>query len=112
MKARRWGRIVNTCSLAAKTGGLTAGTAYAVSKGALTSLTFSLARELAPFGVTVNGISPAYVKTPMVTEQLTEAQRQALIAQIPVGRLQARSSRVVRFLARRSPLHHRRDRRP
>ena len=86
MKARRWGRIVNTCSLAAKTGGLTAGTAYAVSKGALTSLTFSLARELAPFGVTVNGISPAYVKTPMVTEQLTEAQRQALIAQIPVGR--------------------------
>src|SRR5687767_15913735 len=38
MKARRWGRIVNTCSLAAKTGGLTAGTAYSVSKGALTSL--------------------------------------------------------------------------
>ena len=37
---------------------------------------FSLARELAPFGVTVNGISPAYVRTPMVTEQLTEAQRQ------------------------------------
>ena len=48
MKARRWGHIVNTCSLAAKTGGLTAGTAYAVSKGALTSLTFSLARGLRP----------------------------------------------------------------
>ena len=47
MKARRWGRIVNTSSLAAKTGGLTAGTAYSVSKGALGSLTFSLARELA-----------------------------------------------------------------
>ena len=47
MKARRFGRIINTCSLAAKTGGLTAGTAYSVSKGALTSLTFSLARELA-----------------------------------------------------------------
>jgi 3-oxoacyl-[acyl-carrier protein] reductase len=86
MKARRWGRIVNTCSLAAKTGGLTAGTAYSTSKGALTSLTFSLARELAAFGVTVNGISPAYVRTPMVTEQLTQAQRQAVLAQIPVGR--------------------------
>lgn len=100
MKARRWGRIVNTCSLAAKTGGLTAGTAYAVSKGALTSLTFSLARELAPYGVTVNGISPAYVKTPMVTEQLTEAQRQALIAQIPVGRFcePEEFAHVVRFL--------------
>jgi 3-oxoacyl-[acyl-carrier protein] reductase len=104
MKARRWGRIVNTCSLAAKTGGLTAGTAYAASKGALTSLTFSLARELAPFGVTVNGISPAYVKTPMVTEQLTEAQRQALIAQIPVGRFcePEEFAHVVRFLV--SPL--------
>ena len=104
MKARRWGRIVNTCSLAAKTGGLTAGTAYAASKGALTSLTFSLARELAPFGVTVNGISPAYVRTPMVTEQLTEAQRQALIRQIPVGRFcePEEFAHVVRFLV--SPL--------
>jgi 3-oxoacyl-[acyl-carrier protein] reductase len=104
MKARRWGRIVNTCSLAAKTGGLTAGTAYAVSKGALTSLTFSLARELAPHGVTVNGISPAYVRTPMVTEGLTEAQRQALLAQIPVGRFcePEEFAHVVRFLV--SPL--------
>jgi 3-oxoacyl-[acyl-carrier protein] reductase len=104
MKARRWGRIVNTCSLAAKTGGLTAGTAYAVSKGALTSLTFSLARELAPHGVTVNGISPAYVRTPMLTEGLTEAQRQALLAQIPVGRFcePEEFAHVVRFLV--SPL--------
>jgi 3-oxoacyl-[acyl-carrier protein] reductase len=101
MKRRRWGRIINTCSLAAKTGGLTAGTTYSVSKGALTSLTFSLARELAPHGVTVNGISPAYVKTPMVTEQLTAAQRQALLAQIPVGRFcePEEFAHVVRFLA-------------
>jgi 3-oxoacyl-[acyl-carrier protein] reductase len=104
MKKRRWGRIVNTCSLAAKSGGLTAGTAYTASKGAMTSLTFSLARELAAHGVTVNGISPAYVKTPMVTEQLTEAQRQALLAQIPVGRFcePEEFAHVVRFLV--SPL--------
>ncbi len=100
MKKRRWGRIVNTCSLAAKTGGLTAGTAYSTSKGALTSLTFSLARELAPFGVTVNGISPAYVRTPMVTRQLTAAQRRAVLAQIPVGRFcePEEFAHVVRFL--------------
>jgi 3-oxoacyl-[acyl-carrier protein] reductase len=100
MKRRRWGRIVNTCSLAAKTGGLTAGTAYSTSKGALTSLTFSLARELAPFGVTVNGVSPAYVNTPMVTKQLTAAQRRAVRAQIPVGRFcePEEFAHVVRFL--------------
>jgi 3-oxoacyl-[acyl-carrier protein] reductase len=104
MKARRFGRIINTCSLAAKTGGLTAGTAYSVSKGALTSLTFSLARELAPHGVTANGISPAYVKTPMITEQLTEEQRQKLLKDIPVGRFcePEEFAHVVRFLA--SPL--------
>jgi 3-oxoacyl-[acyl-carrier protein] reductase len=104
MKAKRWGRIINICSLAAKTGGLTAGTTYAVSKGAMTSLTFSLARELAPFGVTANGISPAYVKTPMITEQLTEDQRQKLLKDIPVGRFcePEEFAHAVRFLA--SPL--------
>jgi 3-oxoacyl-[acyl-carrier protein] reductase len=86
MQARRYGRIVNVCSLAMKSGGLTAGPAYTASKGALAALTFSLAREFAAFGVTVNAIAPAYVKTPMVTEQLSETQRQALLAQIPVGR--------------------------
>jgi 3-oxoacyl-[acyl-carrier protein] reductase len=104
MKARRFGRIINTCSLAAKTGGLTAGTAYSVSKGAMSSLTFSLARELAPFGITANGISPAYVKTPMITEQLNEEQRQKLLKDIPVGRFcePEEFAHVVRFLA--SPL--------
>jgi 3-oxoacyl-[acyl-carrier protein] reductase len=101
MKARRWGRIVNTCSLAAKSGGITAGTAYSTSKGALQSLTFSLAREVASFGVTVNGISPAHVNTPMVTEQLNEEQRKRVLAQIPVGRFcePEEFAHCVRFLA-------------
>ncbi len=101
MKRRRWGRIINTSSLAAKSGGITAGTAYSTSKGALISLTFSLAAELAPFGVTANGIAPAYVKTPMVTEQLTEAQRQELLKKIPVGRFcePEEFAHVVCFLA-------------
>ncbi len=104
MKARRWGRIINTSSLAAKTGGLTAGTAYSVSKGALSALTFSLARELARFGVTANAVAPAYVRTPMVTERLSGAQRAALMQQIPVGRFcePEEFAHVVRFLA--SPL--------
>jgi 3-oxoacyl-[acyl-carrier protein] reductase len=104
MKAAAWGRIINVGSLASKTGGLTAGTSYSVSKGALAALTFSLARELAPHGVTANAIAPAYVKTPMVTEQLNEAQRRALLQQIPVGRFcePEEFAHVVSFLA--SPL--------
>jgi 3-oxoacyl-[acyl-carrier protein] reductase len=100
MKSRGWGRIVNVGSLAAKTGGLTAGTAYSTSKGALASLTFSLARECAAFGVTVNAIAPAYVKTPMVTEGLDEEQRRELLSRIPVGRFcePEEFAHAVRFL--------------
>ena len=87
MRERGFGRVVNVCSLAMKTGGLTAGTAYTASKGGLGALTFSLAREVAADGITVNAVAPAYVRTPMVTEQLTGEQRRALLRQIPVGRL-------------------------
>ena len=104
MKAKGWGRIINVCSLAAKTGGLTAGTAYTTSKGGMGTLTFSLAREVAGFGVTVNGVAPAYIKSPMVTEQLTPDQRRKLLAEIPVGRFcEAKEvANLIRFLA--SPL--------
>ena len=104
MKERKWGRIINVCSFAAKSGGITAGTAYSVSKSAMIGLTFSLAAETTATGITVNGIAPAYVKTPMVTEQLSEEERQAVIAKIPVGRYcePEEFAHVVRFLA--SPL--------
>jgi 3-oxoacyl-[acyl-carrier protein] reductase len=104
MKKRGWGRIVNVTSLAAKSGGADTGTAYATSKGALAALTIALAREVAIHGVTVNGIAPAYVKTPALTEQMTEAQRRQILAQIPVGRFcePEEFAHAVRFLA--SPL--------
>jgi 3-oxoacyl-[acyl-carrier protein] reductase len=104
MKDRGWGRIVNISSLAMKTGGLTAGTSYTASKGGLTALTLSIAREAAPFGVTVNGVAPAYIKTPMITDFLDEAQQARLLEQIPVGRFceAEEVAHVVRFLV--SPL--------
>ena len=100
MRKGGWGRIVNVCSLAMKTGGLTAGTAYTASKGGLAALTLSLAREAAADGVTVNGVAPAYIRSPMVTEQLSEDQRRRLLAQIPVGRFceAVEVAHLVRFL--------------
>ena len=54
--------------------------------------------------MTANAIAPAYVKTPMITEQLNEEQRQKLLRDIPVGRFcePEEFAHVVRFLA--SPL--------
>lgn len=86
MRRRGWGRIINTSSYAAKSGGLTAGTAYSVSKAALIGLTFSVAAETTRDGITVNAIAPAYIRTPMVTEQLTAEQQREVEARIPVGR--------------------------
>lgn len=86
MKARGFGRIVNVSSYGAKTGGLSPLPAYAASKGGVISLTFSFAREYAPFGVTCNALAPTFVKTQMLTEQVS-AERQAELRQkIPVGR--------------------------
>lgn len=86
MVEQGWGRVVNMSSWAWKSGGLTAGTAYSASKAAMVGLTFSLARQFAGNGVTVNAIAPCYVMSPMVSEQLTEEQRSELLDKIPVKR--------------------------
>jgi 3-oxoacyl-[acyl-carrier protein] reductase len=101
MRSQKWGRIINTSSYAAKSGGITSGTAYAVSKGGMITLTFSLAAETLKDGITVNGIAPAWVKTPMVTEMLSEEERQKVLNTIPVGRYcePEEFAHVVRFLA-------------
>jgi 3-oxoacyl-[acyl-carrier protein] reductase len=85
MRAKRFGRIINTCSLAGKTGGITTGIAYSTTKGALQTLTFSLARETARDGVTVNGISYAYVQTATL-ERFPKEVVDQLLSSIPVGR--------------------------
>jgi len=86
MAARGFGRIVNISSFGAKTGGLSPLPAYAASKGGVVSLTYSFARQYAPHGVTCNALAPAFVKTQMVTEQVSSERQAELKKMIPVGR--------------------------
>lgn len=78
MKSRRRGKIVNLCSLASDLGrpGVAA---YATSKGALKMLTRSLAVELAPFNVQVNGIAPGFFRTDMNTALAADGEFSAWV---------------------------------
>ncbi|MBB4122477.1 SDR family NAD(P)-dependent oxidoreductase [Martelella radicis] len=86
-KERGYGRIVNMASLAGQNGGTATGAHYAASKGAILTLTKVFARDLAPFGVTVNAISPGPMDTPMVRDIVPEAAFAGFLKNIPVGKL-------------------------
>jgi NAD(P)-dependent dehydrogenase (short-subunit alcohol dehydrogenase family) len=66
MKARRFGRIVNFASIAARRGSDRVGVHYAAAKGGIIGLTKTLALELGPHNVTVNAIAPGFIKTPRI----------------------------------------------
>jgi 3-oxoacyl-[acyl-carrier protein] reductase len=83
MMKRRAGRIVNITSVVGQVGN--AGQVnYAASKAGLIGLTKSLARELAPRGVTVNAVAPGFIRTDM-TDSLPPEAKDALLAGIPMG---------------------------
>ncbi|MBC7803041.1 MAG: 3-oxoacyl-ACP reductase FabG [Candidatus Parcubacteria bacterium] len=84
MKAR-WGRIINITSVVGASGN--AGQAnYAAAKAGVVGMAKSLARELGSRNITVNCVAPGFIDTDM-TRALPEEQKNALLAQIPLGRL-------------------------
>lgn len=84
MKAR-WGRIVQITSVVGTTGN--PGQAnYAASKAGLVGLSKSLAAEVASRGITVNCVAPGFITTAM-TDKLNEAQKTAILGQVPLGRM-------------------------
>jgi 3-oxoacyl-[acyl-carrier protein] reductase len=85
MVKQRYGRIVNITSVVGAAGN--AGQAnYAASKAGVAGMTRSLAREVGSRNITVNCVAPGFIATDM-TGALTEAQKTALLAQVPLGRL-------------------------
>jgi len=68
MKERRYGRIINMASQAGRTGGITIGIDYAVSKAGIINLTKSLAKIAAPYDVTVNSVAPGLIATDMTAD--------------------------------------------
>ncbi len=99
MMKQRSGRIINISSVVGLIGN--AGQAnYAASKAGLIGLTKATAKELASRGITANCIAPGYIETDM-TKQLSDKIRDALIQQIPLGRIgQAKDiASIVCFLA-------------
>ena len=102
MKARRSGTIVNMSSLAAHTGGGPGAFIYAASKAAVVAMTKGLARELAPYAVRVNGVSPGLIGGTDFHARFTPPDMFAAAEKtIPLGRAGTPEevARVIAFLA-------------
>ena len=85
MKAQRYGRIVNIASIGGRTGRPGCGCNYSASKAGVIGLTKSVARELAPKGITCNAVAPGFVATDMTAAlPLTDEQ---IRAAVPLGRM-------------------------
>jgi 3-oxoacyl-[acyl-carrier protein] reductase len=83
--ANRPGRIVNITSVAAFHGSTSGQAAYDASKGGMISFSVSLAREVAPYGITVNALAPGLMVTDM-TEKKYLTNKDKYLARIPLGR--------------------------
>jgi len=98
MKAQGSGKVVNLASVAGKEGNANMAP-YASAKAGIIGLTKTMGKEMAPFNVQVNCVSPALIETDMAKE-MTPEQRALLISKIPMGRLgrPEEVAAVVKFL--------------
>ena len=86
MVARKSGNIINMTSIAGRNGGGPGAAAYSTAKGGMITYTKSLAKELAPHGVRVNGIAPGVIATPYHERYSPPEIFQKFVATIPLGR--------------------------
>jgi 3-oxoacyl-[acyl-carrier protein] reductase len=86
MAARKSGIVINVSSIAGRNGGGPGAGAYATAKGALITYTKSLAKELIPHGIRVNGINPGVIATPYHERFSPPEYMAKMVANIPQGR--------------------------
>ena len=100
MKKKNYGRIVNISSITGKNGDNSTVFVYGASKGAVISLTRSVARQLGPFGITCNAVAPHAIMTKMM-HYWDDEKKQRIADKIPVRRLGTPEdvSRLMLFLA-------------
>ena len=85
MRRRKWGRIINLASISGMRA--SAGrTAYGTSKAAVIGLTRQMAIELAEYGITVNGIAPGPIDTPLTQELHSARARRNYVRAVPAAR--------------------------
>lgn len=101
MIERRRGSIVNMGSIAGHHGGTAGAGPYASAKAAVMAYTKSLARELAPYGIRVNGVAPGVIDTPFHEMFSTPEMLKTFVNAIPLGRLgtPVECATVIGFLA-------------
>ncbi len=87
MKERGFGRIVNISSSAGRSVSTLGGAHYTASKAGLLGLTRAVAKEMAPFGITVNAICPGLIDTDMVRKTTTPQNLQDFLDSFPARRI-------------------------
>jgi len=87
MMKRKTGTMVNVSSIAGRTGGALGSIHYSTAKGGLITFTKGLAKELGPFGVRVNAVSPGVIDTPYHEQFSSPEMMKTYTSQIPLGRI-------------------------
>lgn len=101
MIERKTGVIINLSSIAGRNGGALGSIHYSTAKGGVITFTKGLAKELAPFGIRVNAVSPGVIDTPYHEQFSTSEMMKGYVNAIPLGRVGKAEevAKVIAFLA-------------